>query len=209
MNDVPTETGSEAVARPGGRRLLVALPAIVFAALAGLFLYQLESGSDPHKLPSALLGKPVPDFALPPLDGITADGKAVPGFASTDLRTPGKVTVVNVWASWCVPCRQEHPVLSLIEKDPRVRLVGLNYKDQPENARRFLAALGNPYSAIGVDEKGRVGIDWGVYGVPETFVVDATGTITYKFVGPLSEKALRETLTPEIDKAAAHGKPAS
>ncbi len=209
MNDTPAETEAEATARPGNRRILVALPAIVFAALAGLFLYQLESGHDPHKLPSALVGKPVPDFALPALDGISRDGKPVPGFGSSELKTPGKVTVVNVFASWCVPCRQEHPILSLIEKDPRVRLVGLNYKDQPENARRFLATLGNPYSAIGADEKGRVGIDWGVYGVPETFVVDATGTITYKFVGPLSETSLKQVLAPEIDKAAARGKPAS
>jgi cytochrome c biogenesis protein CcmG/thiol:disulfide interchange protein DsbE len=201
MNETPTDLDGGAAARPGGRRLLVALPAILFAALAGLFLYQLESGHDPRKLPSALVGKPVPDFALPPLDGITRDGRPVPGFAASELRTPGKVTVVNVWASWCVPCRQEHPVLGLLENDPRVRLVGLNYKDQPENARRFLASLGNPYKAIGADEKGRVGIDWGVYGVPETFVVDASGTITYKFVGPLSETSLRDVLSPEIDKA--------
>ena len=197
MNDTP----AEAPARPGRNRLLVALPAILFAALAGLFLYRLESGADPHKLPSALIGRPVPEFRLPPLIGAARAGTELPGFASADLRTPGKVTVVNVWASWCVPCRQEHPVLSLIEKDPRVRLVGLNYKDQPENARRFLASLGNPYAAIGADENGRVGIDWGVYGVPETFVVDATGTITYKFVGPLSETSLRDVLSPEIDKA--------
>lgn len=197
MSDTP-----EVPARAGRSRLLVALPAVLFAALAGLFLYQLESGADPHKLPSALIGKPVPDFALPALVGASRDGAAVPGFGSADLKRPGKVTVVNVWASWCVPCRQEHPVLSLIEKDPRVRLVGLNYKDQPENARRFLASLGNPYSAIGADENGRVGIDWGVYGVPETFVVDATGTITHKFVGPLSETSLRDVLAPEIDKAA-------
>jgi len=201
MNDTPVDPATEA-AKPRRNRLLVALPAIVFAGLAGLFLYQLESGSDPHKLPSALIGKPVPNFSLPALAGATRNGAAVPGFGSRDLETPGKVTVVNVWASWCVPCRQEHPVLGLIEKDPRVRLVGLNYKDQPENARRFLGSLGNPYAAIGADENGRVGIDWGVYGVPETFVVDGTGTITYKFVGPLSETSLREVLAPEIDKAA-------
>ena len=204
MNDTP-----ETPARPGRNRFLVALPAILFAALAGLFLYQLESGADPHKLPSALVGKPVPDFALPALAGASRDGAAVPGFGSIDLKRPGRVTVVNVWASWCVPCRQEHPILSLIEKDPRVRLVGLNYKDQPENARRFLAALGNPYAAIGADENGRVGIDWGVYGVPETFVVDAGGTITHKFVGPLSETSLREVLMPEIDKALKRSTPAS
>ena len=208
MTDRPTDP-TTTTARPAGRRLLVALPAIVFAALAGLFLHQLESGADPHKLPSALIGKPVPDFALPPLAGLGRDGAAVPGFGSGDLKIPGRVTVVNVFASWCVPCRQEHPVLSLLEKDPRVRLVGLNYKDLPENARRFLGALGNPYAAVGADENGRVGIDWGVYGVPETFVVDATGTITHKFVGPLSETTLRDVLTPEIDKAAARSKPAS
>lgn len=200
MTDSP-----EVPPRAGRNRLLVALPAIVFAGLAGLFLYQLESGADPHKLPSALIGKPVPEFRLPPLAGATRAGAEVPGFASPDLRIPGKVTVVNVWASWCVPCRQEHPILGLLEKDARVRLVGLNYKDQPENARRFLTALGNPYAAIGADENGRVGIDWGVYGVPETFVVDATGTITYKFVGPLSETSLRDVLMPQIEKALKRG----
>ena len=207
MTETPREPDAEATARPGGRRLLVALPAILFAALAGLFLYKLETGGDPHKLPSALIGKPVPKFTLPPLDGAGPNGTTLPGFASTDLEVPGKVTVVNVWASWCVPCRQEHPILGLLEKDPRVRLVGLNYKDQPENARRFLAALGNPYAAIGADENGRVGIDWGVYGVPETFVVDATGTITYKFVGPLAETTLRDVLSPEIDKAMRRASP--
>lgn len=202
MTDTPTPDTAETQARPDRRRLIVALPALTFAALALLFLYRLESGADPHKLPSALIGKPVPEFALGAVAGLVRDGKPVPGFGDADLRVPGKVTVVNVWASWCGPCRQEHPFLEQLAKDGRVRLFGLNYKDQPENARRFLGALGNPYVAIGSDENGRVGIDWGVYGVPETFVIDQSGTITFKFVGPLSAETLRDTLSPEIDKAA-------
>lgn len=205
MTEIRDPSQPETEAAPKRRSLLVALPLILFALLAGLFLYRLESGADPSKLPSVLIGKPVPAFALPPLAGLARAGVAVPGFASTDLRVPGKVTVVNVWASWCVPCRQEHPILGLLDKDPRVRLVGLNYKDQPENARRFLAGLGNPYHAVGADENGRVGIDWGVYGVPETFVVDASGTITYKFVGPLTGTSLRDVLSVEIDKALKRG----
>lgn len=204
MSATPTEPDGEATARPR-RTLLVALPLVIFTLLAGLFLYQLESGADPHRLPSALIGKPVPQFSLPPVAGLSNAGRPVPGFASADLEVPGQVTIVNVFASWCVPCRQEHPTLRVLGRDPRVRLVGLNYKDRPENARQFLEALGDPYAAIGADENGRVGIDWGVYGVPETFVVDATGTITYKFVGPLSEESLRDVLSPEIDKALKRG----
>lgn len=207
MSDSSSEAGGEV--RAGRGRLLVALPLVFFVGLAGLFLYRLESGADPNKLPSALIGKPIPTFTLAGVVGMERDGKPVPGFSSSEVAIPGKVTVVNVFASWCVPCRQEHPILGLLEKDPRVRLVGLNYKDQPENARRFLGTLGNPYAAIGADENGRVGIDFGVYGVPETFVVDATGTITYKFVGPLSEVSLREVLSPEIDKALKRAAPAS
>lgn len=201
MNDGPVESDGAESAPQGRNRLVVALPLVFFALLAGLFLYRLESGADPNRLPSVLIGKPVPEFALPPLAGLAREGKALPGFSSAELKAPGRVTLVNVWASWCVPCRQEHPILGQIAKDPRVRLVGLNYKDEPENARRFLGALGNPYAAVGSDESGRVGIDWGVYGVPETFVIDAGGTITYKFIGPLSETTLRDVLSPEIDKA--------
>nr|WP_255726740.1 DsbE family thiol:disulfide interchange protein [Microvirga sp. ACRRW] len=164
------------------------LPVIVFVVLAVLFFVQLTSGRNPADLPSALLNKPVPVFSLAPLEGLTADGKPVPGFSNEDLK--GRVTIVNVWASWCAPCRQEHPLLVDLAKDPSVRLVGINQKDNPDNARRFLGALGNPYAAVGVDPKGRASIDWGVYGVPETFIVGPDGTIRHKHIGPLTPENL-------------------
>jgi cytochrome c biogenesis protein CcmG/thiol:disulfide interchange protein DsbE len=169
------------------RSWLAYAPLAFFAALTLLFLSQLFFGN-PTKLPSALIGKPAPAFALPPVDGMQG-----PGLANADLKK-GEVTLVNVFASWCVPCHQEHPVLMRLAKDPElakrgVKLVGLAYKDEPENTRRFLGQDGNPYAAIGMDRSGRVGIDWGVYGVPETFVVRGDGIIAYKFVGPMSEEA--------------------
>ena len=187
---------------PARRPWLVALPLAVFAAMAGLFAYFLVlKPRDASEIPSVLIDKPVPDFALAPLSGLTRDGAAVPGLTSADLK--GRVTIVNVWASWCVPCRQEHPILNEIAKDPRVRLVGINYKDEPENALRFLGQLGNPFAAVGTDQKGRAAIDWGVYGVPETFLVAADGRIAYKFIGPLSPEGYAAKLEPEIRKAVA------
>ncbi|MCP8940520.1 DsbE family thiol:disulfide interchange protein [Alsobacter sp. SYSU M60028] len=187
-------------AAPSRRRLAVALPLLVFAALALLFLFRLFGG-DPSRLPSALIGRPVPEFTLPPVAGLARDGKPTPGLSSADLK--GGVTVVNVWASWCVPCRDEHPLLVELAAKPGVRLVGINYKDQAENARRFLGALGNPFSAVGADTAGRAAIDWGVYGVPETFIVAKDGTIAYKHVGPLSPEALKGRFAEEMAKAAA------
>ena len=169
-------------------RLIFILPVLVFVALAGLFLVQLTSGRNPAELPSVLLDKPVPVFKLAPLDGLTAAGKPVPGFSNEDLK--GRVTIVNVFASWCAPCRQEHPLLVELAKDPSVRLVGINQKDNPDNARRFLGALGNPYAAVGVDPNGRASIDWGVYGVPETFIVGPDGMIRHKHIGPLTPENL-------------------
>ncbi len=125
----------------------------------------------------------------------------MPGLNSSDFL--GKVTLVNVWGSWCVPCRQEHPLLLELSKDNRFTLAGLNYKDRPENARRFLGELGNPFHAIGVDDAGRTAIDWGVYGVPETFLVGQDGKILYKHVGPLTPEAIARELMPQIEAAAA------
>lgn len=180
----------------GPRKLFVLLPLLVFMALAGVFLMQLLSGRDLSVIPSALIGHDAPKTVLPPLEGMS-----VPGLNSADFA--GKVTLVNVWASWCAPCREEHPVLLELSGDQRFAIAGLNYKDKPENARRFLGDLGNPYRAIGVDQNGRTAIDWGVYGVPETFLVGKDGRIAFKHVGPLSSEAVRTTLMPAIEKALA------
>lgn len=184
----------------GRKRLVVLIPVILFVALAGLFYVRLYAG-DPGALPSALIGRQAPDAALKPIDGLLADGKPVPTFAKTDL-VGGDVTVVNVFASWCAPCRQEHPLLMEL-KAQGVRLFGLNYKDDPENARRFLGGLGNPFDKVGADEAGRAAIEWGVYGVPETFVVAGDGRIAFKVVGPLSAELVQKVLLPEIEKAKA------
>ena len=183
-------------ATPEPRRWLAILPLLVFMALAGVFLAQLLSGRDTSTVPSALIGQPAPDTPLPPLEGIDR-----PGFEPSQLA--GKVTLVNVWASWCVPCRQEHPVLMDLARDGRVEIVGLNYKDKPDNARRFLGELGNPYTALGVDPSGRAAIEWGVYGIPETFLVGKDGTIVWKHVGPFDPQNVATTLMPEIEKALA------
>ncbi|RUT95769.1 DsbE family thiol:disulfide interchange protein [Mesorhizobium sp. USDA-HM6] len=183
---------------PPRRRLFVLLPLLVFLGLAGLFLSQLLSGRDVSEIPSALIGLPAPQTNLPPLEGSNLPGLESKSFA-------GKVTLVNVFASWCAPCREEHPVLLALSQDKRFTLAALNYKDEPENARRFLGDLGNPYQAIGVDPAGRAAIDWGVYGVPETFVVGKDGKIVYKHVGPLTPDSARDLLLPQIEKAlAAH-----
>jgi len=182
-------------ARP--RLLLVLLPFLIFLALAVVFFRQLMSGEDVSVVPSALIGQKAPATHLPPLEGM-----GLPGLDTAQFG--GKVTLVNVFASWCAPCREEHPVLLRLSQDKRFAIAGLNYKDQPENARRFLGELGNPFSAIGTDEKGRAAIDWGVYGVPETFVIGKDGTILLKHVGPLSPEAVSGTLMPEIEKALAN-----
>ncbi|MBV8849670.1 MAG: DsbE family thiol:disulfide interchange protein [Methylobacteriaceae bacterium] len=178
-----------------GSRCLLFLPIIAFAALAALFFIRLYAG-DASLLPSALIGRPVPSFNLPPLEGMSS-----PGLSDADLRQ-GRVSVVNVFASWCVPCHAEHSVLMELARDPqlqdRVALFGLAYKDQPENTRRFLGQGGNPFARIGVDASGRTAIDFGVYGVPETYVIKSDGTIAYRFVGPLSQESLRQVLLPQI-----------
>lgn len=180
-------------------RLLWLAPLALFVLLAGLFLLRLFAG-DPSRLPSALIGRPAPQTTLPPLAGLMQDGAAVPGLEPTALT--GAATVVNVWASWCAPCHDEAPLLMDLAKLPGLRLVGINYKDQPENARRFLGRYGNPFSAVGVDPNGRAAIEWGVYGVPETFVLDREGRIAFKLVGPITPENLERILKPHIAKAA-------
>jgi len=183
---------------PRGRRWMVALPLIGFALLAALFLLRLYGG-DPSKIPSALIGRPAPQTTLPPLEGLLANGAQVPGLDPAVFK--GKVSVVNVWASWCVPCHDEAPLLTELGKDKRLQIVGINYKDAPDNARRFLGRYGNPFGVVGVDGNGRASIEWGVYGVPETFVVGREGTIVYKMVGPVTSANFDRVLKVEIENA--------
>ena len=190
----PSTTG----ASPRRRAWLMALPLIGFAALAAIFWFRLGTG-DPSRIPSALIGRPAPQTALPPLEGLVNDGTQVPGLDPAVFK--GKVSVVNVWASWCVPCHDEAPLLTELGKDKRLQIVGINYKDAPENARRFLGRYGNPYGIVGVDGNGRAAIEWGVYGVPETFLVGRDGRIAYKLVGPISPDNFASKLKPEIEKA--------
>lgn len=175
------------------RNLLLLIPAVAFTAL-GLLFYKGLSG-DPSTLPSALINKPVPAFTLPAVEQL-----GVPGLSDADLKS-GQVTVVNIWASWCVPCRQEHPVLMELAKRGDIRLVGINNKDEPDNARRFLGALGQPFAAVGADRDGRVTIDWGGYGVPETFIIDGKGMIRHKHVGPLSLADISGPFDKKIEAA--------
>lgn len=194
MSAAPDQPGKSASLRT----ILLLLPLAVFVALAALFYFRLGAG-DTSRVPSALIGAPAPKTDLPPLAGLTRDGKAVPGLSNETFK--GQVTLVNVWASWCVPCHDEIPFLAELAKDKRIQLAGINYKDQPDNARRFLNRYGNPFVATGTDEKGRTAIDWGVYGVPETFLVGRDGRIAYKLIGPINEANLARVLKPEIEKA--------
>jgi cytochrome c biogenesis protein CcmG/thiol:disulfide interchange protein DsbE len=196
VTDKPAEEKS-AVMR---RRILVLVPLAAFLALAGLFMLRLSAG-DPSRIPSVLIGRAAPATNLPALPGLTRAGKEVPGLDSAAFA--GEVTLLNVWASWCVPCRDEAALLMVLAADRRIRIAGINYKDQPENAIRFLARYGNPFVANGVDANGRAAIEWGVYGVPESFVVGRDGRIAYKLIGPITPENLDNTLKPEIEKALA------
>ncbi len=184
------------------RRILVLLPLAVFLGLAVLFYVGLRSG-DPSLLPSALIGHPAPQTVLPPIAGLDRDGAPVPGIDPADFK--GAVTVVNVWASWCVPCHDEAPLLMQLAQDKRLHLVGINYKDEPDNARRFLGRYGDPFAAAGADRSGRAAIEWGVYGVPETFVVGRDARIAYKLVGPITPDNFATVLKPQIEKALSAG----
>lgn len=186
--------------KPRRRLGLVILPLAIFGIMAGIFGLALMGG-DPSKLPSALIGKPAPGVELPPVPQLIGNnGAAVPGFATSKLAS-GTPAVVNFWASWCVPCVQEHPLLVEIGKATGVPVHGINYKDQPDAARRFLGRYGNPYAMVGQDLNGRAAIEWGVYGMPETFVVDGKGTIVYKHVGPITPESLKTRVIPAIEAA--------
>jgi len=174
--------------RKSRKRLVFLLPVTLFIALAVALAWGLTR--DPGELPSVLIGKPVPEFALPPVQGRTL------GLSSDDLR--GEVSLVNVFASWCTACREEHPLFMRLSASGVVPIHGLNYRDRPEDAAGWLDELGDPYTRTGADRNGRVGIDWGVYGVPETFVVGPDGRIAYKHVGPVTERALKETILPLV-----------
>ncbi|MDD1499977.1 MULTISPECIES: DsbE family thiol:disulfide interchange protein [Agrobacterium] len=186
--------------RGRSRYVLALLPLLVFggfAAISAKMLYEQDvNGLDVSAIPSALIGTKAPALALPPLEGSNLP-------ALTDAAITGKLTLVNVFASWCVPCRQEHPMLKELSKDRRLNIVGINYKDKADNAVRFLGELGNPYAAIGIDPNGRAAIDWGVYGIPETYLVGPDGTILYKKVGPIDVTTYERELIPAIESAAA------
>jgi cytochrome c biogenesis protein CcmG, thiol:disulfide interchange protein DsbE len=184
--------------RASPRRILLTLaPLLIFGILAALFYLRLFAG-DASKIPSALIGQSAPRLDLPALDGAA-------GLKDADLRQ-GHVSVVNIFASWCAPCHEEHAVLLDLAADKAlaakgVRLVGIAQKDDPENVRRFLGAKGDPYASVGVDRNGEAGIEWGVYGVPETFIVKGDGTIAFKLVGPMTAETLASVVRPEIEKA--------
>jgi cytochrome c biogenesis protein CcmG, thiol:disulfide interchange protein DsbE len=187
---------------PRRNRLVMLLPLMLFLALAALFIIRLGSG-DPSRIPSALIGHPAPMTVLPPVAGLERNGKPMPGLDPAEFQ--GRVSLVNVWASWCVPCHDEIPFLQQLGQDTRIRLVGINYKDQADNARRFLNRYGNPFAASGADENGRAAIEWGVYGVPESFIVGRDGRIAYKLVGPINAENFERVVLPELQKALGGG----
>ncbi len=187
---------------------MLVLPLVLVVALLGLMFVALRSG-DPSRLPSVLIGKPVPEFNLAAIPRLQTDtGAPVPGFSSATLKT-GKVSLLNVWASWCAPCLAEHPQLVELAKQG-ISLYGINYKgDSSEAAKRFLLRHGNPFLAVGSDETGMTAIDLGVYGVPETFVVDGSGHIVLRYPGPLTPEVVAEKIKPAIEKAEKEGAPRS
>jgi cytochrome c biogenesis protein CcmG/thiol:disulfide interchange protein DsbE len=199
MTDTSTE-GTE----PRRSALGFILPLGIFAVIAAVFLVALMSNRDPSVLPSMLIGKPAPQFNLPAIEKLQRNGAEIPGFSTADL-AKGEPTMLVVWASNCAPCAQESPTLMAFKARYKVRVFGLDYKDQPEPARAFLARFGNPFDAVGDDRSGRVSIDWGIYGAPETFIIDGRGTIIYKYVGALTETVLQKEVLPALAKAGKSG----
>ncbi len=188
-------TAEQTPRRRSRGRALVLLPAALFAALAAAFYWGLMNSDD--RLPSALIGRAGPEFDLPPIEGRDD------GLSSADLQ--GEVSIVNVWASWCVPCRVEMPLLVELAAQGTVPIYGINYKDAPDAALAFLDETGDPYTRIGADRSGRASIDWGVYGLPETFVIDAQGRIAYKHVGPFDRRSLEQDILPVVRRLQSEG----
>lgn len=178
------------------KHFAVAVPALVALVLGGFFLWGLDPERDPNAVPSARITEPVPEFELPAVPGIET-----PGLSAFDLRAAGEPVLVNVFASWCVPCRAEHAVLTRFVEQDGIRLMGINYQDNPEDAANWLADLGNPYERIGSDRQGRVGIDWAISGLPETFVVNGEGIVVYRYVGPVIEPKAQAKVRAAIDAA--------
>ena len=196
--DAQDSSSTTHATKPRRPAALVLLPVVLFGVLAVFFAYALVTG-DPSRLPSVLVGKAPPEFALPAVDELVTDGKPVPGLSNTDLSEAG-VSIVNVWASWCGPCHQEHPYLVQLAERSGVPLFGINYKDKVPDARRFLGRYGNPFQRVGVDASGRTAIDFGVYGVPETYLIDRSGNIAYRHVGPVLPDNLDNVLLPLVEK---------
>jgi cytochrome c biogenesis protein CcmG/thiol:disulfide interchange protein DsbE len=174
------------------RRILFILPPLIFLVMLGIFGWQLLQDKDPRDLPSALLQKPAPGFDLPPVPGAST-----PGFSDADLKDGG-IKLVNVFASWCVPCRAEHEVITKLAKEYGLPVYGINWKDKAPDASAWLSDLGNPFTAVGYDHDGRVGIDWGVGGVPESYIVDGQGVIRFKQSGPIYPKDIEEKILPVL-----------
>lgn len=181
------------------RRLWVFIPLFAFSVVTVMFAVALRN-PDPSKLPSALIGRPVPKVDFVELKGLQGPSGIVPGFTSEDL-AKGHVTILNFWSSWCAPCLEEHPLLVDLATTSGAKVYGVNYKDKPEQALRFLSLNGNPFHAVGVDPKGRGAIEWGVYGMPETFIVNGRGEIAYKHVGPLTQENVQKQFLPALKMA--------
>lgn len=193
------EPRQAAVKRPLRTLLLRLLPFSVFIIFVIIAVVRITGNDGGNELPDALAGKAYPPTSLPVLG---AENDDVLRFNPDAFK--GRVILVNFWGSWCPPCRQEHPQLMKLATDPRFDVVGVNFQDTSSNGRRFLGTFGNPFKIIGVDPKGRTAINWGVYGPPETFLVNKNGIIVYKYIGPLTPKAINEKLMPEIEKALHH-----
>jgi cytochrome c biogenesis protein CcmG/thiol:disulfide interchange protein DsbE len=200
MQQSTTSSSGQTAPAPRRRSWLLA-PVAIFAGLVLMFAFALHKG-DPSKLPSAFVGRPAPPLALAPLEGLVGErGLPMPGITANAFKA-GSVSVVNFWASWCGPCVEEHPLLVQLAERTDVTLYGVNYKDLAANARRFLGRYGNPFNAVGVDANGRAAVDWGVYGMPETFIINGKGIIVYKHVGQLTPAVVDGKIIPAILAAA-------